>query len=86
MVILSQNLYKMFCINWKHEELSGVGCTAGWASVDGKFVAGKTIDPGHDTVARVTGVATSLVTVQPIMFTSLELTGAVSSLSLCCGF
>ncbi|PBL00235.1 hypothetical protein ARMGADRAFT_1159601 [Armillaria gallica] len=65
---------KTFCINWKHEELSGVGCTAGWASVDGKFVAGKTIDPGHGTVARVAGVVTSAVTVRPIMFTSLELT------------
>ncbi|KAK0214254.1 hypothetical protein EDD85DRAFT_963171 [Armillaria nabsnona] len=64
---------KTFYINWKLEELSEVGCTAGWASVDGKCVSAKLLYSGYDT-ARVTGVNTSDVTVRPIMFTSLELT------------
>ncbi|KAK0199177.1 hypothetical protein F5146DRAFT_123620 [Armillaria mellea] len=64
---------KTFHINWKHEDL--FGCTGGWAFVDGKYVSGQLMDIslGQNT-ACITGVATSAITEQPIMFTSLELT------------
>ncbi|KAK0214252.1 hypothetical protein EDD85DRAFT_364967 [Armillaria nabsnona] len=66
---------KKFYINWKHEELYGVGCTGGWAFVDGKYVSGRLMDLslGANT-ACITGLATSAITEQPMLFTSLELT------------
>ncbi|KAK0233950.1 hypothetical protein IW262DRAFT_124538 [Armillaria fumosa] len=66
---------KKFHINWKHEDRSEIGCTGGWAFVDGKYVSGRLLDLslGSNT-ACITGVASSAITEQPIMFTSLELT------------
>ncbi|KAK0500852.1 hypothetical protein EDD18DRAFT_781677 [Armillaria luteobubalina] len=66
---------KTFHINWKHEDRPEIGCTGGWAFVDGKYVSGQLLDLSLGTsTARVAGVATSAITEQPIMFTSLELT------------
>ncbi|KAK0481389.1 hypothetical protein IW261DRAFT_1470504 [Armillaria novae-zelandiae] len=69
------NFWQDIPYNWKHEDLSGIGCTGGWAFVDGKYVSGRLLDLSliSKTVC-ITGVATSAITEQPIMFTSLELT------------